>query len=121
MRSRMRLNFQLSPDLGELTEDEVARLGGIAQHPDWPLFIKYLHIERWATMNNAFIMAKTEAEFGFCQGDTSRINKIESDMLRYSTIAEAKTQVERAEKDHNDVTNSTFATYADDADLPLAP
>lgn len=117
----MKLDLRFSPDLGELSPEEASRLGELVSHPSWILFVKYMHIERWATMNNGFIKAKTEAEFGYCQGDIGRINKIESDMSRYHEISMAVSQVKKMETQSNAVTDELLSQYSDDADMPLVP
>jgi len=117
----MKLDIRFSPDLGELSPEEARKLGELVEHPSWNLFVKYLHIERWATMNNGFIKAKDGIEFGYCQGDVGRINKIESDMSRYHEISVAQGQVDNMQKESNDVTESLFSQYSDDEDMPLVP
>lgn len=117
----MQLDFALSPDLGELTEDEAKMLGSLREHSAWPIMQKYIHIERWATMNNGFIHAKDQVEFGYCQGDIGRLNKFESDFERYHALFQSDSQVKTMEKEDHDVTNNYFASYNDDTELPLAP
>lgn len=121
LRSKMKLDLRFSPDLEELNQEEVEMLGELSTHPHWPIFIKYLHIERWATMNNGFIAAKDGVEFGYCQGDIGRINKIQTDMERYGAIASASSQVKNMTKEHDQVVSNAFVDYDDDEDLPLSP
>ncbi|MBX4215339.1 hypothetical protein KW797_00090 [Candidatus Parcubacteria bacterium] len=117
----MVLDLQFSPDLGELSEEDANRLGELVEHPSWPLFEKYLAIERWATLNNGIITAKGEQEYGYCQGDIGRINKIESDMRIYHAQFQSDRQLNQMKRDDHDVTNRMIAEYTDDPDLPLAP
>lgn len=117
----MQLDYRFGPDLGELTEEEATKIGEIVEHPHWPIFIKYLHIERWATINNGIILAKKEAEYGYCQGDIGRINKLESDMRAYHAQFQSSGQVKSMKKEHHQVTSDHFADYSDDDDLPLSP
>lgn len=104
----------------ELTEQEADKLAELVEHPAWPLFEKYLSVERWATMNNGFIQASSQTEFGYCQGDIGRINKIESDMRAYHSQMLAKAKVDQMKKEHEDIENSYLATYNDDPDFPLS-
>lgn len=117
----MAYDARFSPDLGELTETEAKKLGELMEHPAWPLFVKYLHIERWSIVNNGIIIANKEQDYGYCQGSIGQINKIEADMEWYHGMSQTVQSVERSVSEHNKLEREYFAEYNDDEELPLAP